>query len=300
MDLLLASILINISALQFELIRSHSLTDFSSASSIVADNNKLYLVGDDASDILVLNKEYHEIDRIRIFDYPGDRIPKSEKTDLEASVMIDINDETHLIAFGSASDVKRKVIISVPVNKSKKPTITDYSVFVRRLREKGIEQVNIEGATLIGDRLVIVNRGNNSYRKNHVITTDKDFWKNQEACPIMVTEMIIPHNDDLFRGVSEIHFVPSEDLLLFTLTTEETSNPIDDGTIGDSYIGWIKSPSNHAMNKLTTMVNLSDVHADFKGQKIEGVCTDVSEEDKVLLHWLQTTIPAELRFLRLS
>ncbi|MEJ1238030.1 hypothetical protein WBG78_07875 [Chryseolinea sp. T2] len=270
--------------MQFELIRSHSFPDFSSASSILFDNNKLYLVGDDASDILVLDKEYREIDRIKMFDYPGDRIPKSEKTDLEASVMMNINNETHLMAFGSASDVKRKVIITLPADGSKRPTIIDYSVFVRRLRERGIEQVNIEGATLIGDRLSLINRGNNSYRKNHLITTTKDFWKNQEECSIVVAEIVLPNNEELFKGASEIHFVPSEDLLLFTFTTEATSNPIDDGTIGDSYIGWIISPSNNPMNKLTTMVNLSDVHPDFKGQKIEGVCAEASEDDKLLLH----------------
>jgi hypothetical protein len=284
MDSLLVSILINISTLQFELIHTHSLPEFPSASAISFDKGKLYIVGDDANHLLVLDQDCNEVDRLKLFDYPVRRIPKTEKADLESCVLLNIADELHLIAFGSASKANRKKIISLPVHRPNDATIIGNDSFVRRLEENGIKEVNIEGATLVGDLLVFVNRGNNSYKKNYLITTHKNFLMHQNESPLLVNEIVAPSNGDLFNGISEICYVSSKDMLLFTLTTEATTNSFDDGIIGDSYIGWINSASKSPMNTLNGMTNLSDVHRDFKGQKIEGICAEVSGENELIRH----------------
>jgi hypothetical protein len=38
------------------------------------------------------------------------------------------------------------------------------------------------------------------------------------------------------------------------------------------------------MNILIGMVNLSNVHREFKGRKIEGICAEVSGENELTLH----------------
>lgn len=97
-----------------ELLKSHLLPRFPSGSSINYRDEKLYLVGEHATDILILDKEYHEIDSKRLLNFPGKRIPKPVKPDLEASTFISPNGENHLLILGSASTPKREKIFLIP------------------------------------------------------------------------------------------------------------------------------------------------------------------------------------------
>ncbi len=44
-----------------------------------------------------------------------------------------------------------------------------------------------------------------------------------------------------FLGISELCYVESKDMILFTFTSEGTNNAYDDGVIGSSYIGWVNN-----------------------------------------------------------
>src|SRR5258708_422289 len=80
-------------------IQIKKLNNYPSASSIEYYDGKLYLMGDDATNLLVLDTSLNIVDSIPLISYPGHRIPKDVKPDLEASALYADN----LFLFGSGS-----------------------------------------------------------------------------------------------------------------------------------------------------------------------------------------------------
>src|SRR5690349_9114707 len=83
------------------------LTDYPSASGIECYEDKVYLIGDNAKDMLMLNKKRKKPEHITLFDAPGPVIPKSEKADLETPTLIWIDKKAFLFALGSGSAANR-------------------------------------------------------------------------------------------------------------------------------------------------------------------------------------------------
>lgn len=261
------------------------LSDYPSGSSINYYNDHLYIIGDDAGKLLVLDTNYNEVSTVRFFDYEEKRIPKTKKTDLETAVILDIDGQKSLLALGSAATKERERGILMPLSDNR-PQHMEYTYFIKRLRH--IPEINIEGAAVAGNRFILSNRGNENNPVNHLIVTTTDFLKRQEDAPVTVSELIIPFSLPAFAGVSELCYVEQEDVLLVLLSSEATGNAYDDGVIGDSYIGWI----DHISQKLGEqdnismdgIVNLSDVDPAFKGEKMEGICLAAIRNDGWYLH----------------
>ena len=265
-------------------------------------------MGDDASTILLLDTDYKKIDLIRLFNYPEKRIPKSKKYDLEASALIKVNGRLHFLLLGSASGEQRKKVILIPLESlnSLTPYLREYDddEFIERIVRNGIDEVNIEGVTAIGGDLVLANRGNDSNQINHLIITGNYFWERQKDVPVHVTELLLPAGTNGFIGISELCYLRSKNILLLTLCKEATSNSYDDGTIGDSYIGWISNITNkirHRALMLDGIINLSDVNAEFKNQKIEGICKEsVRRKDEFIFHLVSDNDAGESKLFKVK
>ncbi len=262
------------------------LSDYPSGSSINYHDGLLYVIGDDASKLLVLDSNYNEINTVSFFDHQEKRIPKAKKADLETAVILDVNGQESLLALGSAATKERErgVLLPLPFADNQPQHIV-YTSFIKRLHQ--IPEMNIEGAAIAGDHLILSNRGNENHPVNHLIVTATDFWKRQEDAPITVSKLINPFPVAGFAGVSELCYVEQEDVLLVILSSEATGNAYDDGTIGDSYIGWVKDVSQKLNGKdisLDNIVNLSDIDPAFKGEKIEGICLAAVKDKDWYLH----------------
>jgi hypothetical protein len=262
------------------------LSEYPSGSAISYYNDHLYIIGDDASTLLVLDSNYQEIRTVPFFHYSEKRIPKAQKADLETAVIIDKDGRKHLLFLGSAATSTREQIILYPLDTANgQPTYISSASFIQRLQQ--IPEINIEGATLAGKHLVLSNRGNESNPVNHLIITTPDFWLHQETAPINIATINIPFSLPGFAGISELCYIEQEDLLLVLLSSEATGNAYDDGTIGDSYIGWI----NHFNEKLSIgdiplngITNLSEIDPAFKGEKMEGICIAAVKNNEWYLH----------------
>ncbi|WP_205511046.1 DUF6929 family protein [Longitalea arenae] len=278
------------------LVRSHLLKDFPSGSSINYYDGKLYLVGDDANNLLILDNTYKQIDMIRLFNYPDKRIPKAEKADLESATIITLNNKPHLFIIGSASTEKRKKALLIPVQNEKAGYANLFNpffyqeAFLKQLQVKGIPEMNIEGATMMGDNLVLSNRGNNAKPINHLVITPIKAIQapaQQKDFSVSVIPLTLPVRSKAFTGVSELCYVASKDILLVTLSEEATDNAYDDGAISDSYLGWVNNVSkkmNHATLALDEMINLSTVDKAFTQQKIEGLCVESVKDAALDIH----------------
>jgi hypothetical protein len=262
------------------------LSDYPSGSSINYYDGHLYVIGDDANKLLVLDSDYNEVNTVPFFNYEEKRIPKAKKTDLETAVILDIDGQKSLLALGSAATKEREmgVLLRLPFTDNK-PLYISYTAFIKRLQQ--IPAINIEGATIAGCHLILSNRGNESNPVNHLIITTPDFWERQEDATISISKLVVPFSLPGFAGVSELCYIEQEDVLLIILSSEATGNTYDDGAIGDSYFGWVTQISQKLNGQdvlLDGIVNLSDVDPAFKGEKMEGVCLSAVTDKGWYLH----------------
>ncbi|SHN00722.1 hypothetical protein [Chitinophaga sp. CF418] len=282
------------------LLKSLLLSDYPSGSSINYYNGHLYIIGDDANKLLVLDSNYNEVSAVPFFDYEEKRIPKVKKADLETAVILDIDGGKSLLAFGSAATKERKTVVLLRLRDNKVQYIS-YTPFVNRLQQ--IPEINVEGATIVGPHLILANRGNKSNPVNNFITTTPDFWQRQEDVSISISKLIIPFSLAGFAGISELCYIEQEDVLLVVLSSEDTGNTFDDGVIGDSYIGWVKNISqklNEGDILLDGIVNLSDADPAFKGEKLEGVCLSAVTDNGWYLHLVADNDQGESRLFHIK
>jgi hypothetical protein len=290
-----------------QLLQFLLLANFPSGSSINYYEKKLYLLGDDARAILILDSHYKEVDSIRLFDYPEKRISKFQKVDLESSAIVTIAGNKHLLALGSASTNDRKKTLLVPltgdgaIDHSKPVVSNSITTFVDRLTTGGVKVVNIEGASVMHHTLILANRGNRNYPNNHLIVTEEDFWNRQKETTFRVIPIELVGTQSEFLGISELCYVESKDMFLFTFTTELTNNAYDDGTIGSSYIGWVTKVTTKLKQgkiRLDGLINLSDANHEFKNQKIEGICVERVNDNELLLHLISDNDNGESKLFK--
>jgi hypothetical protein len=255
---------------------------YPSASGIEYLINKFYIIGDDAKNILILDSSLNSIDSISLYPFSEQRIPKSIKTDLE-SITISKDKKLLLLGSGSLSPYRNTAwLIDIA---SREKQFIHLDTFYQRLQLNGLKQLNIEGSCTIPGSILLSNRGNKSYPRNHVIITKDNFWKDQSNSPITTINIGSNMDTTKFSGISGMTYSTKSDRLLLTISTEDTKNAIDDGAIGKSYIWIIKNISSKKNWKAINpdqVIDLEKLDTRFKSQKIESVC--ITKETTDFLH----------------
>ncbi|WP_276503452.1 DUF6929 family protein [Terrimonas pollutisoli] len=264
------------------LVSMKVLDNYPSGSGLQHFNNKIYLVGDDASHLLAINKEFDILDSIKLFETPGSRIPKETKPDIESIALVKQNDSPLLLLTGSGSlaPYRNACWLVNPVTKETRQCQLD--TFFQRLKNAGIADLNIEGATTTPVGIVLASRGNKSFRKNFLIVTSPRFWEKQSVADIKIIKAGANTDTSFFYGLSGIDYSAKTDQLLLTVSSENTYNSYVDGVIGKSYL-WvindISSKKKLAAVNPDRIIDLESIDNRFKSQKIESVCI-VAEEKK--------------------
>jgi hypothetical protein len=273
--------------MEIKLLDHKELKTFPSGSGIEFFDDKVYLVGDDATNIIVKSKKWKMEKKIHLFDSPSERIPKLIKSDLEATTIVFEGKTPKLLMLGSGSRLAyRNKAILLDLNTSSTEEF-DLEIFYNRLKEHGVYDLNIEGAAAIDDNVLLCNRGNKSNPSNCIILTSNGFWKNQAAAEILILRLEIEQPEGQFIGVSGLTYSEKNDWLLFTTSTEHTYNAIDDGEIGDSYLGIIENVTRkigRKKMKINELINLPKADKIFKGHKIESLCIQRDKESNLKLH----------------
>ena len=273
--------------MDIKLLDYKELKTFPSGSGIEFFDDKVYLVGDDATNIIVKSKKWKMEKKIHLFDSPAERIPKLIKSDLEATTIVYSGKTPKLLMLGSGSrqEYRNKAVL-LDLNTSTTEEF-DLHIFYNRLKEQGVYDLNIEGAAAVEDNILLCNRGNKSNPSNCIIVTSKEFWKNQADADIMVLRIEIEQPEGKFIGISGLTYSEANDWLLFTTSTEETFNPIDDGEISDSYLGIIenvKRKIGRKKMKVNELISLPKADKIFRGNKIESLCIQRDKENNLKLH----------------
>lgn len=258
------------------------IENFPSASGIEYANNRLYIIGDDATQMLVLDTNFQVTDSIPLLQSGERRLPKATKPDLEAITLLPDN-KLLVLGSGSLSPYRNKAWMVDPI--SKKIDSLNLGTFYETLSVSGLPEINIEGLCTIPGYFILANRGNVSYPKNHLIVASKPFWISQQESPITLIRLGNNTDSIFFKGVSGLSYSEKSDKLLVTISTEDTKSNYDDGAIGKSYL-WIidnfSAKIKWAAINPDKILELEKIDNRFQGQKIESVC--ITEETKSLLH----------------
>ncbi len=259
----------------FTFKKSKLLNDYPSGSGITYFNNRIYLIGDDAGNLLMMDTAFNITDSVQLLESQQKRISKELKPDLEAATVITVNNspEILLVGSGSLAPYRNTGWLINPVNKQK--TLLALNQFYNRLKAEGIDALNIEGVTAIPAGIVLSSRGNKTLRANYLIFTSNAFWKNQESAAVKIIKVGSNNDTAFFSGVSGLEYSKLSDQLLLTVSTENTYNTIDDGDIGKSYL-WIinniSAKKNISAVNPNKIIDLEKLDERFKGHKIESVC----------------------------
>ncbi len=260
------------------------LPQYPSASGIEYFNNNVYIIGDDANRLLVLDSNLIPTDSIILYPFIEKRIPRNVKADLEG-ITVTKDKKLLITGSGSLSPYRNIAWMVDPLSKQKEIILLD--TFYQRLKQNGISEINIEGICAIPGSVILTNRGSKGYPKNHLVLTNKDFWKDQVNAPISLVLAGFNKDSSSFNGVSGITYAAKSDALLMTVSTEDTRNSLDDGAIGKSYLWIINNISSKKRWKAINpdkIIDLDKTDARFKGHKIESVC--IMEETRKQLHLL--------------
>lgn len=249
-----------------------TLPFYPSASGIEYLNNNLYIIGDDASNLLILDSNLNITDSIALYSFTGKRIPKAIKPDLE-SITVLPGKKLLLTGSGSMAATRNIAWIIDPATKQKDSLRLD--TFFYRITLNGIKELNIEGMTAIPGSLVLSNRGSKGYPKNHLVIAHEKFWQRQTNSEITTILAGINTDSSVFHGISGLAYARKGDKLIMTVSTEDTRNSMDDGAIGKSYLWIIGNISSKKRWKAVNPDKIIDLEVEdprFKGHKIESVC----------------------------
>ena len=260
------------------------LTHFPSGSAIEFKKDHYYLAGDDANYLLKLDKDWKATDSIILSTYPGKRIAKNIKPDIEASTFL-FGSANNLFLVGSGSISPYRDSLTVLKLDSAQKARYSLATFHQRLKRAGINEINIEGAASTPWGIILSNRGNKNNRKNHLVFTSNDFFEDQQDAEFRITTIGV--NADtiaVFTGISGLCYSGMSDRLLLTVSTEDTESSYKDGEIGKSYLWIVEDISSKrrfmGMNP-NQVIDLVKIDKRFIGQKIESVSI-VNETNKIL------------------
>jgi len=270
------------------LITVKALNDYPSGSGVAYLDGYIYVIGDDATDLLKLDSQFNIIERSGLFISSQERIPKDIKADLESIALIKLNKAMALLlpGSGSLSPYRNICWIFNPADKDKKQYLLD--TFYNRLRNEGIRDLNIEGAVAIPSGIMLASRGNKSFPKNYLILAANRFWEKQELARTKLIKTGTNEDTSFFAGISGLDYSYITDQLLLTVSTENTNNSYDDGAIGKSYLWIINDFSSKikldAINP-DSIIDLEEADSRFKGHKIESVCiiADNKKEKELIM-----------------
>jgi len=249
--------------------------DYPSGSGLAYLDDHIYVIGDDATAILKTDSQFKVVDRTGLFISSQEKIPKDIKADLESIALIKLNKAPAFLLPGSGSLVPYRNVCWIvdPATNEKKQYLLD--TFYNRLKNEGIRDLNIEGATAIPAGVVLASRGNKSFPKNFLIFTSHRFWENQDSAFIRIIKAGASTDTSFFNGISGLDYSYATDQLLLTVSTENTYDSYKDGDIGKSYL-WIindiSSKKRLAAINPDRIIDLEELDSRFKGNKIESVC----------------------------
>ena len=175
--------------MNIKLLDHKELKDFSPGAGIESFEDNLYLVGDDARYILVMNRSWKKQETINLFASETFRTKRDSIPDFEATTIITINKLPFILMVGHGSGEaggNKAVLMNMHTRAIEE---LDLTIFYNRLKQSGFEELDIKAITVLNDKLILCNRANKTHADNRIIITSLDFWKNQHLADILTVKI---------------------------------------------------------------------------------------------------------------
>jgi hypothetical protein len=268
----------------------------SAASGLVHAGTWLYVVADDEKHLglFLHNSDDHgTLQRLLPGDLP--LVPeerKAEKPDLEVLTLIPISKKYPngaLLALGSGSKDKREqgVIISFSHqgNLNDDLDVIDLTLLYHHLKNK-IGKLNIEGAVIIDEDIILFQRGN---KKNNINSTIRFPLKQFYQTIFSADHEIVLDTKVTHYELGEIDGIPlcftdatplPNGAIVFTAAAEDTSDAYFDGICKGSAIGVINANGKlHSLQAVDKLVKAEGVEATVIDNKVHLLLvTDADDE----------------------
>ena len=257
--------------MQLNLVRK-KIIDYPSGSAMEFYKHTFFVIGDDVNYVLCLDESWNEINRIKLFDFDGDRIPKPDKPDLECAAIMD--EMLYIVGSGSRSP-QRDVSFWIDLENNYAVKKINTASFNNLFRERNFfKEMNIEGFTDCNDKLLFFNRATTE-QPNHLIITDHNILKKKFPDKFKIVPIKISTLQDVTLGISGACYDAKNDVLFLSASAENTSNAYDDGEIIGSVLAIVENATvhlNQAELTIDTFILLDEIDEGFLKQKIESVC----------------------------
>jgi hypothetical protein len=269
------------------------------------------VVGDDAKELFVVGEDGLVLDRIPTGDWTGleeaARLPKSIKRDYEAIAGFERGGKRQFIALGSGSKIPERTWITLGTWENGRVTAQEYPaafLYDQLMRDAEImpESLNIEGAVVQGDQLLLLNREDNLVLK---ISLD-GFIQSVQSQSLQLKDrfthsvLALPEFGGVVAGLSGACIGPDQGRIYFSASVEDKSGTVNDGQILGSYIGWFSADADSLI--APTTYHLVDHVGNRTFDKLESIellsITDegirfvgVTDNDDGTSQWLQILLP---------
>ena len=213
-----------------------------SGSGLALHKDSLFIVGDDAPFLYQLSLKSNLYRTIPIYFSPGRayRINTETKPDYEAAANVNLDGINYLFLFASGSkSPQRDSLLIVHADKLRIDTIVSlkqFYAYLKKLSGTADKDWNIEGATVIKDRIILFNRGNNL-----VISFDVEeflaYVLTTAGTPPAIKHFkaVLPTIEGYQARLSGAATIDNQ--VLFCASVEKTEDWTKDGSILGSYTG---------------------------------------------------------------
>jgi len=265
--------------------------DVSAGSGLVLREGAYYVVADDEHVLWVFGADGSARG---IALLPGElpvkyKARKARKPDFE--ILVDLGD-AGLLAMGSGSRATRERAVRVDTDEH--TTVIDTKPLCATLRETFAE-LNLEGGVLLGDDLVLLQRGNRSDRRNALVRVARHDLERALAShrfeltrPARIVDLDFGERDGLPWTGTDLALVGDGDLLA-SVVLEDTDDAFDDGpNLGSALVRFAPDGTQRWHCPLDTAVKV-------EGVAVEGdvawLVTD-ADDRAVASQLLRATLPA--------
>lgn len=192
---------------------------------------------------------------------------KAVKPDLEVLMPLPASDEyphSALLALGSGSTERRRRGAIVELNAdggAGEVRLLDLTAFFGAAALL-VDEINVEGAFVREDHLLLFNRGNNTHPQTTILSCELAPVLNGASTPVQVADSIIlPPIDGIALSITDACALP-DGLIAFSAVAEDTANSYNDGRLAGAAIGLL-SPNFTliALEPVNPPVKVEGLHA---------------------------------------
>lgn len=265
----------------------------SAASGMVVRGSELYVVADDAQCLGVFDLGTMEPGRLIPLiagDLPSDAAErKKQKPDFEILLALPNAGTTRLLAMGSGSTTRRMrgAVIDLPDDDAPAPSaianvrLIDLEPLFAALAPL-VPEINLEGAVLRGDQLLLFNRGNSAYPASQIVAVP--LAAVLEGSPITATllaERDLPTVSGVPLTVTDACQLESGHILL-SAVAEATDNSYADGALVGAAIVELDADLNvRAIELLDPILKVEGLAAQVMADGVHLLCvTDADDPDQ--------------------